>query len=246
MALEDLVAGLQKASSHTSGPRSTAPCHFGRPATLLDMDGLPEKAGSFSPFFGDEGTEQVWSRDADSGRFMAQMESNIYTHTILTARRARENPHFSGAWSNPFWKEPEVQQLLPRFHQDVHRHHSDPDHLSPESWSWRSYSPFLDQPIKLINKVLQDTPVQKYRRVFKTISANSRGLSATRSRTSQEPISYSTRSNDFFPHVIKMFCNINGLKFKKVSGEMSSSKHRSQIVIRSKNQMLCSQILHWL
>ena len=83
MTLEDLVFGLQKIFTHV-WPSIHRSVVSDVPRRYWTMDGLPEKAGNFSPFFGDEGTEQVWSRNADLKRFMLQMEHNIETHTILT------------------------------------------------------------------------------------------------------------------------------------------------------------------
>ena len=83
MALKYIAFGFEKFRTHV-WPALHQAVVSDVPRRYWTMDGLPETASAFSPFFSDDGTEQVWSRDADLKRFMVQMEHNIETHTILT------------------------------------------------------------------------------------------------------------------------------------------------------------------
>lgn len=168
MALEDLVFGLQKAFTHV-WPSVHRAVISDVPRRYWTMDGLPEKAGSFSPFFGDEGTEQVWSRDADLKRFMAQMESNIYTHTILTGPSGSGKSTFLRRVVKPvLGKNLKFNNSYLDFTKTFIDIIPTPDHLVPRKLELEeAIAAFLDQPIKLsINKVLQDNTLFKIPKVL--------------------------------------------------------------------------------
>ena len=168
MALEDLLFGLQKIFTHI-WPSIHRAVISDVPRRYWTMDGLPEKAGNFSPFFGDEGTEQVWSRDADLKRFMLQMESNIYTHTILTGPSGSGKSTFLRRVVKPvLGKNLKFNNSYLDFTKTFIDIIPTPDHLVPRKLELEeAIAAFLQQPIKLsINKVLQDNTLFKIPKVL--------------------------------------------------------------------------------
>jgi hypothetical protein len=130
------------------------------PRRYKTMEGLPEKLGVFSPFFSEDGPEKVWSRSADLVRFMAQMERNIHTHTILTGPSGSGKSTFLRRVVKPVLGE---QLIFNSSYFDFISTFIDiiptPNDLIPKRMELeQNISEFLKRPIELsINRVLQDT-----------------------------------------------------------------------------------------
>lgn len=161
MALEDVVFGFAKFRAHI-WPAVHQTVFSDVPRRYWTMDGLPAKAGEFSPFFADNGTEQVWSREADLKRFMAQMESNIDTHTILTGPSGSGKSTFLRRVVKPVLGDDLIfNSSYLDFTKTFINIIPAPAHLVPRKLELeQAIAAFLEKPIKLsINKVLQDNTV---------------------------------------------------------------------------------------
>lgn len=168
MALKELAFGFEKFRTHV-WPALHQAVFSDVPRRYWTMDGLPEKAGAFSPFFSDDGVEKVWSRDVDLKRFMAQMENNIYTHTILTGPSGSGKSTFLRRVVKPVLGE---NLIFNSSYLDFTKTFIDiiptPNHLVARKLELEeAIAAFLQQPIKLsINKVLQDNTLFKIPKVL--------------------------------------------------------------------------------
>jgi len=115
------------------------------------LEGLPEKAGVFCPFFSEHGKEEIWSREADLKRFMFQMERNVDTHTILTGPSGSGKSIFLRRVVKPVLGD---NMIFNNSYLDFTKTFINiiptPDHLVPRKLHLeRAIAAFLGNPIKL-------------------------------------------------------------------------------------------------